>query len=167
VGSVSSTELWLGSPSGGTGWYGRPSARWVLQYLGERGHRMHTTTNGPPAGAHAPPRPRRPTPRQCNGNIGKSSQVHRSEEAMNRPAPPSRSELEEPAVLRQVRVGACGEVKTAGPSLLALHLRNAHVDPSPARVRLLRGVNPTHPFPTRHRGDLVPQARMCGTPQCG
>ena len=65
--------------------------------------------------------------------------------------------LEELAVLRQVRVGACGEVETAGPSLPALHLRDAHVDPSSARVRVLRGVDPTHPFPTRHRGDLVPQ----------
>src|SRR6266487_1797853 len=65
--------------------------------------------------------------------------------------------LEEPAVLRQVRVGARGKVETAGPSLPALHLRDAHVDPSSARVRVLRGVDPTHPFPARHRGDLVPQ----------
>ena len=65
--------------------------------------------------------------------------------------------LEEPAVLRQVRVGACGEVETAGPSLPALHLRDAHVDPSSARVRVLRGVDPTNPFPARHRRDVVPQ----------
>ena len=65
--------------------------------------------------------------------------------------------LEEPAVLRQVRVGARGEVETAGPSLAARHLRDAHVDPSAARVSVLRGVDPAHPFPARHRGDLVPQ----------
>src|SRR5579862_4611208 len=65
--------------------------------------------------------------------------------------------LEKSAVLRQVRVGACGEIETAGPSFPALHLRDAHLDPSCARVWVLRGVNPAHPFPTRHRGDLVPQ----------
>ena len=65
--------------------------------------------------------------------------------------------LEKPAVLRQVRVGACGEVETTGPSLPALHLRDADLDPSCARVWVLRGVDPAHPFPARHRGDLFPQ----------
>src|SRR6266566_9577860 len=88
--------------------------------------------------------------------------AHRTSEYLRLCSPDRRSGavvhwLEEPAVLRQVRVGACGEVETAGPSLSALHLRDAHVDPSSARVRVLRGVDPTHPFPTRHRGDLVPQ----------
>jgi hypothetical protein len=65
--------------------------------------------------------------------------------------------LEKPAALRQVRIGASGEVETAGPSLPAHQFRNAHVDPSSARVRVLRGLDPAYPFPTRHRGDVAPQ----------
>src|SRR5262249_56928380 len=78
-------------------------------------------------------------------------------------APPDRRSgtvipwLEEPAVLRQVRVGACGKVKTTGPPLPAVHLRDAHLDPPSARVRVVRGIDPAHPLPARHRGDLVPQ----------
>ena len=64
------------------------------------------------------------------------------------------SPTREPAVLRQVRVGACGEVETAGPSLPAVHLRDAHVDPL-TRLRVsgvLRGVDPAHPFPSAPSG---------------
>src|SRR5262245_38667727 len=42
--------------------------------------------------------------------------------------------VDELAALRQVRVGARGEVETAGTSLPALHLRDRHPDPSFARL---------------------------------
>ena len=48
-------------------------------------------------------------------------------------------------------------LKQQGRLFPALHLRDAHLDPSSARVRVVRGVDPAHPFPARHRGDLVPQ----------
>ena len=64
--------------------------------------------------------------------------------------------LDEPAVLRQVGVGAGRKVEAAGPSLPALHFRDGYVDASFARTRVLGCVDPANPFPARHRRNALP-----------
>ncbi len=65
--------------------------------------------------------------------------------------------LEKPAVSRYVRVGTGGKVETARPSLPAVHLRNADLDPSFARVTVSGRVDPANPFPTRHGRNAFPE----------
>src|SRR4029079_6310518 len=57
----------------------------------------------------------------------------------------------------KVRIGACGEVETAGSSFPALHLRDADVDSALAGVWIPGCVDPANPFPARHRRDVSPQ----------
>src|SRR5438034_3523452 len=61
------------------------------------------------------------------------------------------------AALRKVGVGACGEVEATRPALPALHLGDADFDPSPTRIGVAGRVDPSDPFPARHRRDVLPQ----------
>src|SRR5207237_4246100 len=65
--------------------------------------------------------------------------------------------LHELAAPGQARVGACGEVETAGPPLPVLHLRDAHLDPSLPRIGIRGRIDPADPLPARHRCDRGPE----------
>ncbi len=49
-------------------------------------------------------------------------------------------------------------LKQQGLRLPLLHLRDAHLDPSFARVRVAGRVDPANPLPSRHRRDVAPDA---------
>ena len=66
-------------------------------------------------------------------------------------------DVDELAVLREVRVGARGKVETAGASLPALHLRDGYLDPPLPRIRVLGCIDPANPFPARHGRNLLPE----------
>src|SRR5512133_2312341 len=57
-----------------------------------------------------------------------------------------RERFHEFAALREVWVGACCEIETAGASLAGSKLRDAHLDASFARFRVLGCTYPADPF---------------------
>src|SRR5215472_12111626 len=71
--------------------------------------------------------------------------------------PGGSSRINQLAVLRKVRVGARGQVKTARPALPALHLCDADLDAALARAGIPGRIHPPNPLPARHRRYIVPQ----------
>src|SRR5215469_4164612 len=76
--------------------------------------------------------------------------------------PRSLRQFHEYAVLRQVWVGACCEIEAAGPSLTRSKFRDTDFDASFAGLKVLGGIDPAHPFPARHRSDVLPQLEDIG-----
>src|SRR6185312_16293963 len=70
--------------------------------------------------------------------------------------PAGSGRLGELAAPRDVRVGARGQVEAARSALAVVQLVDAHLDPPPSGVRVLRRTQPAHPLPPRHRRDVVP-----------
>lgn len=61
------------------------------------------------------------------------------------------------AALRELRVGARGEVEAARPALPAAHLGDAHLDSPLACTGILRRVDPPNPLPAGHWRNRFPE----------